>query len=166
MGEVVYDVPISEASKILEKSDRQVRRYVKEELAADRERLMEGEYFGESGREIVVDAQLIGEAEEVVEATEVDEQDVIVTEQAVGMAESGVKYAIDALTEQLRHLREENRELHERLEKTYAQTGFLQGKVEQLEKEVLMLMPAVKPEEAETEPEPPRGPWYKRMFGK
>ncbi len=179
MSEVVYDVPISEVARILAKSDRQVRRYVKErrlkarpvrieghiklmfnrdEVETFKERFTAEGVFGESGNEIIVDAQLIDQAEseptpetEPIESLDMD-----------GDEPTAVKYVIDALREQIRDLRSENRELHYQLEQRSGQVGFLQGKVEALQEEMKMLMPAVKAQEEIAK----RKPWYKRLFGR
>ena len=179
MTEVVYDVPISEAAKILEKSDRQVRRYVKEkrlkarpvrvdghiklmfsreELDMYKERLTQGEYFGDTGREIVVDAQLIDEAEGSTEARQ--EPEVIVLDEVDSAV--AVKYVIDAMKEQIHNLRKENKDLYYQLEQRSGQVGFLQGRIEGLQEEIKALMPVPK-----SEPEVDiKRSWYKRMFGR
>lgn len=175
MSEVVYDVPISEAAKILEKSDRQVRRYVKEkrlkarpiridghiklmfsrdELGTYKERLIQGEYFGDSGREIIIDAQLIDKSEE---APEIQEDPVVIES-----GEPTVKYVIDALKEQIKELRKDNHDLHYQLEQRSGQVGFLQGRIEGLQDEIKMLMPAAKPETDGSG----NKPWYKRIFSR
>ena len=175
MSQVVYDVPISEVAKILAKSDRQVRRYVKDrrlgarpvrieghiklmfsrdEVAAFKDKFTAEGVFGESGNEIIVDAQFIDQAEP--EQTTASDSD------TDGIEPSAVKYVIDALREQIRDARSENRELHYQLEQRSGQVGFLQGKVEALEEEMKMLMPAVKVAEEIAN----RKPWYKRLFGK
>lgn len=181
MSEVVYDVPISEVAKILAKSDRQVRRYVKErrlkarpvrieghiklmfnrdEVGAFKDKFTAEGVFGESGNEIIVDAQLIDGAES--EQTVSNDLDAVDMGDTDGGEPSAVKYVIDALREQIRDLRSETRELHYQLEQRSGQVGFLQGKVEALQEEMKMLMPAVKVAEEIAN----RKPWYKRLFGK
>jgi len=169
MEEVVYDMPIKEVAGILDKSDRQVRRYVKDrrlratparidghiKLMFNREQVeefkgrLDSGYFGKSGREIIVDAQLVGDGDEGsqpepgVAGMEIDQP-------------GPVKYVIDALRDQLKDLHKENRELHYQLEQRSGQVGFLQGRVETLEEERKMLMPAQTSE---------RKPWYRWIFG-
>ena len=175
MTEAVYDVPISEVASLLEKSDRQVRRYVKgrrleaqpvriqghlklmfnrEEVLTFRERFSEGGFFGDSGREIVVDAHLVEDETDTGSApiSDVD---------ADAPAASAVKYVIDALREQITDLQKENRELHYQLEQRSGQVGFLQGKVEAIQEEMKMLMPASGSREEIVR----RKPWYRRLFG-
>lgn len=181
MSEVVYDVPISEVAKILSKSDRQVRRYVKvrrlkakpvriqghlklmfsrDEVESFKEHFSAEGIFGESGHEIIVDAQFIDQADEG--DTSASESDTIdISELGTGEA-SSVKYAIDALREQIRDLRVENKDLHYQLEQRSGQVGFLQGKVETLQEDMKMLMPAVKAQEELAQ----HKPWYKRIFNK
>lgn len=175
MNGVVYDVPISEVAKVLDKSDRQVRRYVKaQRLVAQPMRIdghiklmfnrnevlafkdgSPGGVFGESGREIVVDAKLIEESGNGAGKSE-----------SVQVADTGdmgaVKYVIDALKDQINEMRTENSDLHYQLEQRSGQVGFLQGKVKILEEELKMLMPAA-PSQDEIIA---RKPWYKRMFGR
>ncbi|MHB0912084.1 MAG: helix-turn-helix domain-containing protein [Armatimonadota bacterium] len=145
MNERAYDLPITEVAKILEKSDRQVRRYVKERRLAAKPVRIDGHIklmfnkdeveafrdgasaegiFGESGTEILVDAQLIDRQE----------------------SEPAVKYVIDALRDQLNELRDENKDLHYQLEQRSGQVGFLQAKIEDLQEEVKALAPAPKEE--------------------
>lgn len=175
MTELVYDVPISEVASLLEKSDRQVRRYVKgrrleaqpvriqghmklmfnrDEVLTFRERLSEGGFFGDSGREIVVDAHL-------VEDEGSPESEPVVTFSDDSPEASAVKYVIDALREQITDLHKENRELHYQLEQRSGQVGFLQGKVEAIQEEMKMLMPASESREEIVK----RKPWYRRLFG-
>lgn len=179
MNDIVYDVPISEVAKILTKSDRQVRRYVKgrklsarpvrieghiklmfsrEDVLAFKDRFAGEGYFGESGREIIVDAHLLDDDREGVAGdTRVSDTGVV-----DGGEPSAVKYVIDALREQMRDLQKETRELHYQLEQRSGQVGFLQGKVETLEEEMKMLMPAAKSQEVIVK----RKPWYRRLFGR
>ncbi|HUV04954.1 MAG TPA: hypothetical protein VMX94_07575 [Armatimonadota bacterium] len=178
MDNAVYDVPIGEVARILEKSDRQVRRYVKqrrltakpvrvdghiklmfnrEETLAYKERLAHKGFSRESAREIIADTHLIGDtggARREIDAPQVSDAD---------MGESGaVKYVIDTLREQIQELRKENQELHYQLEQRSGQVGFLQGKVEFLQEEVKMLMPAMPSQEEIIA----RKPWYRRIFGR
>jgi hypothetical protein len=179
MSGVVYDVPISEVARLLSKSDRQVRRYVKErrlkaqpvrieghtklmfsrdEVERFKERFAADGVFGEFGNQVVVDAQLI-EGSPRPDAEEVGAPDS--SELGAGDS-SAVKYVIDAMREQIRGLRTENRDLHYQLEQRSGQVGFLQGKVETLQEEMKMLMPSPKAQEELAA----RKPWYKRLFGK
>lgn len=179
MSDIVYDVPISEVAKILGKSDRQVRRYVKDkrltakptrvdghiklmfsrdEVLAFGEHSARERVFEEPGRQVVADARLIQERDRDTEPGPVV-SDVI----DIGGPESGaVRYVIDALREQIQNLQKENRELHYQLEQRSGQVGFLQGKVETLEQEMKMLMPAKRSREDIVE----RKPWYRRLFGR
>ena len=177
MADMLYDVPICEVAGILDKSDRQVRRYVKaerlrarpvkinghvklmfcrDEVLAFRDGFSREGVFGESGREVVVNTRLVDEAEE--------ESAVRETEAAFDImdaAESNaVKYVIDALRDQIKGMRTENQDLHYQLEQRSGQVGFLQGKVKILEEEMKMLMPASREKAGE------RKPWYRRMFGR
>lgn len=179
MNDAVYDMPISEVAEILDKSDRQVRRYVKEkrlkaipvrvdghvklmfnreEVLAYKERLEGGDGFQDEPREVVADARLIDESSPE-EATEPKIADVEITSPT---ADSAVKYVIDALREQIRELRKENQELHYQLEQRSGQVGFLQGRVETLQEELKMLMPSSAAQEEITR----KKPWYKRLFGR
>ncbi|MGB9588493.1 MAG: helix-turn-helix domain-containing protein, partial [Armatimonadota bacterium] len=138
MTDTVYDMPISEVAEILDKSDRQVRRYVKEkrlkaipvrvdghvklmfnreEVLAYKERLEGGDGLQDEPREVVADARLIDESspEEVIEPRIADMEITSPT------ADSAVKYVIDALREQIRELRKENQELHYQLEQRSGQ---------------------------------------------
>lgn len=181
MSEVVYDVPISEVAKILSKSDRQVRRYVKErrlkakpvrieghiklmfsrdEVESFKERFTAEGMFGESGHEIIVDAQLIDQ--DTTDQASESEADVVDAGDVDVEGAATVKYVIDALREQIQDLREENKDLHYQLEQRSGQVGFLQGKVETLQEEMKMLMPAVKVQQELAN----RKPWYKRLFVK
>ncbi len=174
MSEVVYDVPISEVAKLLSKSDRQVRRYVKErrlkaaplrieghvklmfsrdEVMAFGEQFVADGVFGESGDEIIVDAQVIGKDTSTDSASD-DDVDVL------DVGASSVKYAIDVLREQLKDQRKENKDLHYQLEQRSGQVGFLQSRVESLQDEIKALMPAPKPEAVD------KKPWFKRIFSR
>jgi len=178
MDDIVYDVPIGEVAKLLDRSDRQVRRYVKanglkarpvrvdghvklmfnrDEIAEFSERLRRGGAFKGSEREIVVDARLIEGRDEKLE-----QERVISAAERTESAEPGaVRYVMDALREHIRELQSENRELHYQLEQRSGQVGFLQGKVESLESEVKMLAPAPKSQEEIVK----QKPWYRRIFG-
>jgi len=168
----VYDIPISEVAKILDKSDRQIRRYVKErrlmakpvrvdghvklmfartEVDAFKEMFTpEGIFAGES--KDVQPSQEVPESEEPISVDVID---------ASPMEESQtVKYVIDVLKDQIDQLRKENNDLHYQLEQRSGQVGFLQGQIESLQAEVKMLMPMAKPDT------PARAPWYKRMFAR
>lgn len=179
MKDAVYDMPISEVTEILDKSDRQVRRYVKEkrlkaipvrvdghiklmfnreEVLAYKERLDGGDGLHDEPREVVADTRLIDEDS----PQEGSESKIADMEIAGPTADSAVKYVIDALREQIRELRKENQELHYQLEQRSGQVGFLQGRVETLQEELKMLMPSsAVQEEIER-----KKPWYKRLFGR
>lgn len=179
MGDVVYDVPISEVAKILDKSDRQIRRYVKErrlkarpvrvdghvklmfsreEVLAYKERQERMDSDAEPPREVVVDARLLDRDDN----NDGSEEPVSVVDTAQVTTADAVKYVIDALREQIKTLQAENRELHYQLEQRSGQVGFLQGKVEALQDELKMLMPASPSQDEIIE----RKPWYKRLFGR
>lgn len=176
MTDNIYDMTIKDAAELLEKSDRQVRRYVKagrlkakpvridghvklmfnrEELLAFRSTLEAEGLFGESGREVVVDGRLSSETVDLPPDTS-----------AVDFVGSGgaeaVKYVIDALREQIQELQKENKELHYQLEQRSGQVGFLQGKIDALQEELKMLMPPQSAPDDLTR----RKPWYKRLFGR
>ncbi|GEM_PF-1982300 len=179
MSDVVYDLPIKEVAEILDKSDRQVRRYVKEkklkaravrvdghvrlmfntdEVLAFKERFTEegilSDVEPEQDADVILDAKIVEGSDDGHEpeiSAEFDMPD--------GATGGTVKYVIDALREQITALREENRELHYQLEQRSGQVGFLQGRVETLQEELKMLMPAPKPEEES------KRPWYRRIFG-
>jgi DNA segregation ATPase FtsK/SpoIIIE-like protein len=174
MSDVVYDLPIKEVAGILDKSDRQVRRYVKEKKLKARAVRVDGhprlmfntdevqafrERFSEEG---ILTAEFESEGEIIVDARIVEgsddghESDV---EAVTDTPDTGaVKYVIDALREQLKEVRDENRDLHYQLEQRSGQVGFLQGRVETLQDELKMLMPAQKPETDG------KKPWYRRVF--
>jgi predicted RNase H-like nuclease (RuvC/YqgF family) len=177
MNDAVYDMPISEVAAVLDKSDRQIRRYVKEkrlkavpvrvdghvklmfnreEVLAYKEKLMSGDSQNRPHAEIIADTKLVEEAN----WTEVEEAKSNDAEVYDAAFDSTVKYVIDALREQIRELRKENQELHYQLEQRSGQVGFLQGKVEALQEELKMLMPPPQEEKAR------RKPWYKRLFGR
>lgn len=170
MDDNVYDVPISEAVEILEKSDRQVRRYVRdklikaiplrvqghvklmfnrEELVAFKERLAQGGTFGKLGYEGVAHVRS-GEDNNTGSAATHDVKD------------ASIRYVVDALLEQIRELRKENQELYYQLEQRSGQVGFLQAKVETLKEELKMLMPPQKEREEVVK----QKPWYKRLFAR
>lgn len=173
MTQSANKITIAEVAKLLDKSDRQIRRYVKERrLKADSVRVDghvkllfhrgEVEAF-KSGlapeRPVeeetdIVDAEFVGEDSDGEDTGHPDGTDVIPD------IDGGVKYVVDALCEQLGALRTENRELHYQLEQRSGQVGFLQAKIETLQEEVKALAPAPKEEEARALP------WYKRMFSK
>jgi len=179
MNDVVYDVPIKKVAEILDKSDRQVRRYVKERKLNARAVRIEGhvrlmfnagqveafrEHFSEEGiltagefelnREMIIDARVVEGSDGGAEA---DGDDVV--DASVTGGDGAVKYVIDALLGQISGLRDENRDLHYQLEQRSGQVGFLQGKVESLQEEMKALMPAQKPEADG------KRPWYRRIFG-
>ena len=175
MSELVYDVPIGEVTSILAKSDRQVRRYIKarklqarpvrieghiklmfnrDEVFSFRDRFAEQGYFGESGREIIADAHLVEDDSGISEMASDAHVDI--------QGDGAVKYVIDALSEQIRDLQKETRELHYQLEQRSGQVGFLQGKVETLQEEMKMLMPAPHSQAEIIK----RKPWYRRLFGR
>lgn len=178
MSDIVYDLPIKEVAEILDKSDRQVRRYVKQRKLSPRAVRVEGhvrlmfnaeqvqafkERFSEEGiptvegfqsdKEIIVDARIVEGSDG---GSEPEEQDVIDTAATGG--DGAVKYVIDALSEQLKDVRDENRDLHYQLEQRSGQVGFLQGRVETLQEELKMLMPAQKPQTDG------KKAWYRRVF--
>jgi len=172
MNDAVYDITIGEVAKILDKSDRQVRRYVKErrlkaqpvrvdghiklmfskeEVDAFKQHFTPEGMFGESGREIVVDpgnidTEDVETDEPVIEAVTVDSAD-------------AVKYVVDVLREQITNLRDENKDLHYQLEQRSGQVGFLQGQIESLQGEIKALSPIPKAEQ------PERPSWLRRLFG-
>jgi len=178
MDDIVYDMPISEVAKILEKSDRQVRRYVKEkrltakpvrvdghiklmfnreETLAYKERLARRDSFREPTHEIIADTHLVEDRAGARHETDVPPPDI------ANLGESSaVKYVVDVLCEQIQELRKENQELHYQLEQRSGQVGFLQGKVESLQEEMKMLMPATPSQDEIIE----RKPWYRRIFGR
>lgn len=174
MTEVVYDMNISEVASTLGKSDRQVRRYVKEKrlksvpqrvdghikLMFNREEVLE---FAEQqglppGPEVVVDARLVDKESD-------GEPEIVGISDVIDINDSeptAVKYVIDALKDQIAELRKENRELHYNLEQRSGQVGFLQSKVETLQEEMKALMPS----EAAQDEIIKRKPWYRRIFGR
>lgn len=176
MGEVVYDMSIKEASEVLDKSDRQIRRYVKanrlkakpvrvdghiklmfnrEQVLSFKETLMKESTFEEPKNKVLIDAKLINKT-----IAEEPEENAII-EGIVPDASDHVKYVIDSLMEQIKELRAENRELHYQLEQRSGQVGFLQGRVETLQEELKMLAPAPKTREEIIQ----KKPWYRRLFG-
>lgn len=178
MNDVLYDVPIKEVAEMLDKSDRQVRRYVKERKLKARAVRMDGhvrlmfnteqvlafkERFNEEG--ILTEAVSQPEDGIIIDARIVDGSDNghdpgadAASDASDGVDAGAVKYVIDALREQIKDLHEENRELHHELEQRSGLVGFWQGKAEQLQEEMKALMPAERPEDA-------KKPWYKRIFG-
>ena len=169
----VYDVPINEVAKILDKSDRQVRRYVKErrlnakpirvdghikllfnheEVVAFKDNTGRPDVVTPQGEPTYIDAQLIDDTEypesQVQEAKIIDGAD----------AGDGtpVKYVIDILKEQIDNLRKENQDLHYQLEQRSGLVGFWQGKAEVLQEEVKALSPVPKAEELEQ-----NRPWWR-----
>lgn len=175
MNDKPYDITIGDVAKILDKSDRQVRRYVKEHrLKANPVRVdghvklmfskQEVEAFKTKlSPERPLQDETLGDV--VMEAVLVDESDVNAstsgTDDIIGITpdvDTGVKYVVDALKEQLDALRQENRDLHYQLEQRSGQVGFLQAKIETLQEEVKALAPAVKEQVADIRP------WYKRLF--
>lgn len=175
MSEVVYDLPIKEVAEILDKSDRQVRRYVKEKKLKARTIRVEGhvrlmfnteqvlafkERFTEDGiltSEPEPDSEIILDAH-IVEGSDDGQQPEAAEADVDGGDAGAVKYVIDALREQITELREENRELHQELQRHSGLIGFWQGKAELLQEEMKALMPVKKPEDE-------KKPWYKRIFG-
>jgi len=171
MSEVVYDMPISEVARVLGKSDRQVRRYVKGRRLEAKPTQVDGHVklmfrkdeviaFGERpakpmGPEILVDGQSLqgheGNESGIVEITGIDDGE-----------SAAVKYVIDVLREQIHDLGKENVNLHYQLEQRSGQVGFLQGRVEALEEEMKALMPSEQAQDEIIE----RKPWYRRMFGR
>ncbi len=178
-NDIVYDVRIKEVAKILDKSDRQVRRYVKakklsarpvrvdghiqlmfnrEQVNAFRQRLLGEETFGDPGHEIIADTHLIEDKSST--ATHEEPTPVGVADSTDVGKSDAVKYVIDALREQIGQLREENRDLHYQLEQRSGQVGFLQGKVETLQEELKMLAPAPESQDEIIQAKP----WYRRIF--
>jgi hypothetical protein len=175
MTETTIEITIADVAKILDKSDRQVRRYVKErrlkanpvrvdghvklmfnreEVEAFQARISPDHPSPQESAHVVMDGVLV---DEVSDDDDIERSD----DNAVTMdVDGGVKYVVDALREQLDALRTENRDLHYQLEQRSGQVGFLQAKIETLQEEVKALAPAKKMETADTRP------WYKRMFGK
>lgn len=171
MDTTVYDVTIGEVASMLDKSDRQVRRYVKAKRLRAKPVRIGGHIklmfnkdqvvgFKETletleqpePEQIVVDARLVdGQKAETEEAVEAEKE--------YQGEEKAVKYVIDALKEQIDGLRNENKDLHYQLEQRSGQVGFLQGKIETLEEEIKMLAPVPKQEE-------PRKSLWQRLFGK
>lgn len=171
----VYDIPINEVAKILDKSDRQVRRYVKEnrlkakpvridghiKLMFNRDEVMsfkDGNVTPviDADRDtgnVYVDAQLIDDMDEIDD--QVSEAKVIDNSEFTESA--AVKYVIDALKEQIQDLRKENQELHYQLEQRSGLVGFWQGKAEVLQEEVKALAPV--PKEEEPKPEQKKSFW-------
>ncbi len=178
MSDVVYDLPIKEVAEMLDKSDRQVRRYVKEKKLKARAIRVDGhhrlmfnteevlafkERFTEEGI-LAAESDAAGDA--VLEARIVEGSDdgrqpdaVDADLDTADIGDAGaVKYVIDALREQISDLREENRELHQELQRHSGLIGFWQGKAELLQEEMKALMPAKRPEDE-------KKPWYRRIFG-
>ncbi|MBP6965003.1 MAG: helix-turn-helix domain-containing protein [Armatimonadetes bacterium] len=179
MSDIVYDLPIREVAEMLDKSDRQVRRYVKEKKLPARAVRIEGhvrlmfnsddvrafrQRFNEEGiltseemspeEGVIIDAQLIDRPRE---GSESEDETVI---DAYDVPDSGaVKYVIDVLKEQISELRDENRRLHREVEERAGLIGFWQGRAEILQEEVKALMPIPKPEDEKM-------PWYRRVFGR
>ncbi len=175
MSEVVYDLTISEVAKILDKSDRQVRRYIKEKRLKAKPIRVDGHIKLMFNREAVIEfkekvtPQL--PAEELTQGTVVEGQvvqgidgamaaeDITVIDESDTEVPSAVKYVVDALKEQINGLNLENKDLHYQLEQRSGQVGFLQGKIEALQEEVKALSPA-------TKPSVDKKPWFKRMFSR
>lgn len=175
--EVVYDVPIAEVAEILGKSDRQVRRYVRERRLEARPVRVDGriklmfareevEAFGRDlaaadparsePRTVVVNGRLIEEERTTTEASQPPAGDNYDT-----LSIEAVKYAIDALREEIQQMRKQNEELHYQLEQRSGQVGFLQSKVEMMQEEMKMLMPSQESRQEVVR----RKPWYRRLFG-
>ncbi|MHB1455727.1 MAG: helix-turn-helix domain-containing protein [Armatimonadota bacterium] len=171
----VYDVPINEVAKILDKSDRQVRRYVKERRLNAKPIRVDGHikllfnhkevvaFKDNSGRPDAVtpqveptfiDAQLIDDMEDL----ELPVQEAKIIDGADTSDGTPVKYVIDILKDQIDNLRKENQDLHYQLEQRSGLVGFWQGKAEVLQEEVKALSPVPKPEE---EPKPIKKPIWK-----
>ncbi|MHB1000992.1 MAG: hypothetical protein ACYC27_17255 [Armatimonadota bacterium] len=174
---IVYDVPIHEVVKILDKSDRQVRRYAKErrikakpvrvdghiKLMFNRDEVMafrDGNVRPDMDTvEDIKDDKVDNDAQVYVDAQLIDdipEPDIQVTEgRIVDNTEfnesTAVKYVIDALKEQIHELRDENKELHYQLEQRSGLVGFWQGKAEVLQEEIKALAPVPKEASVETE---------------
>lgn len=172
MSEVVYDMPIGEVAKVLGKSDRQVRRYVKERRLMARPTPIDGHIklmfskdevvsFSErpskptGSPEILVDGRLL-------EGHDSGEPGIAGITDMDDSGSAAVKYVIDVLREQISDLRKDNQDLHYQLEQRSGQVGFLQGKVEALEEEMKALMPARPAQDEIIE----KKPWYRRMFGR
>ncbi len=173
MNDVVYDLPIKEVAEILDKSDRQVRRYVKERKLKARAVRVDGhprlmfntdevqafrERFSDEG---ILTAEFESEGQIIVEGSDDGQEmdgDSVTDTPDIGGGDGAVKYVIDALRAELKDARDENRDLHYQLEQRSGQVGFLQGRVESLQDELKMLMPAQKPEDDA------KRPWYRRVF--
>lgn len=169
----VYDVPINEVAKILDKSDRQVRRYVKErrlnakpirvdghikllfnhdEVVAFKDNSGRPDAATQQGEPTYIDAQLMDDLEDL----ESPVQQAKIIDGADAGDGTPVKYVIDILKEQIDNLRKENQDLHYQLEQRSGLVGFWQGKAEVLQEEVKALSPIPKPEESE-----PKRPWWR-----
>ena len=170
MSEAVYDMPISEVARVLGKSDRQVRRYVKDQRLTAQPTQIHGHVklmfskdevvaFGERpskvGPEVLVDGQLLDGHDSgepgIAGIAGIDDGESV-----------AIRYVMDAFKEQIRDLRKESKDLHYQLEQRSGQVGFLQGKVEALEEEMKALMPAKPAQDEVIE----KKPWYRRMFGR
>jgi len=170
---IVYDVLINEVAKILDKSDRQVRRYVKErrlnakpvrvdghikllfnrdEVVAFKDNSGRAEVIVPQNETVYVDAQLMDDIE--------DKESPVQEAKLLDSVDNGdgtpVKYVIDILKEQIDDLRKENQDLHYQLEQRSGLVGFWQGKAEVLQEEVKALAPIPKSEEPQ-----PAKPWWK-----
>lgn len=173
---IVYDIPINEVAKILDKSDRQVRRYVKERRLNAKPIRIDGHikllfnheevvaFRDGSGRPDVIipqneptyiDAQLMDDLEDL----ESPVQEAKLLDGPENSDGTPVKYIIDILKEQIDNLRKENQDLHYQLEQRSGLVGFWQGKAEVLQEEVKALSPVPKPEEPE--PKPTKKPIWK-----
>lgn len=169
------DISINEVAKILDKSDRQVRRYVKERRLKSKQVRVDGHVKLMFSREDVEEFKLqftpegvfAGEAREVVTDAPVAEavpeaEPVEIVESVAAEDSLAVKYVIDVLREQIAHLNDENKDLHYQLEQRSGQVGFLQGQIDALQTEVKMLAPAAKAEVVTVE----KKSWFQRVFHK
>lgn len=179
----VYNITITEAAKILDKSDRQVRRYVKERklkaksmrvggyvrLMFNKDEVIAFRDGSSNPAEANVQQTIEGQDVDIMTAADSVED---VKEEAKPNVYDGqaVKYAMDILKEQIDNLRKENQELQTRLERQSGATGFWQGKAEALQVELKALMPIPKTEAEESEavnaeaPKPKKS-WWRWFWG-
>lgn len=173
----VYDIPISEAAKILDKSDRQVRRYVKEGRLKAKTIRIDGHMrlmFNRNELNLFREGlnpptNEPNESPSAISGELMDDELDINEEIQELVPESGtndgnadaIKYAIEVLREQIDVLRQENKELHQQLEQHSGLIGFWQGKAEILQEELKALTPASNQQE---DPKPARS-WWKRLWG-
>jgi DNA segregation ATPase FtsK/SpoIIIE-like protein len=166
-----YDVPINEVAKILDKSDRQVRRYVKERRLKAKPVRIDGHIklmFQRSDVEAfkakftpegMLSSDIRDDTDDVAVTDTLTDSPVDSATSVAGNQEEApaVKYVIDVLRDQINNLRDENRDLHYQLEQRSGQVGFLQAQVSTLQEEVKALAPIPKADAAN----PPRKAWWK-----